>query len=115
LASNSILIDAGDNYITSDIAGTVRPQGDYSDIGAYEYSATSALFIAKEQLDNVYGISGAIKFNNVSDAKSIAIYNAMGVLVRTVKTVAGENTISLPGNQLYIVKANNKVAKVIVK
>jgi hypothetical protein len=39
----------------------------------------------------------------------------MGVLVRTVQTVAGENTISLPCNQLYIVKANNKVAKVIVK
>ena len=115
LASNSILIDAGDNYITSDIAGTVRPQGDYSDIGAYEYSATSALFTAKEQLGNIYGVTDAIRFNNNSNTKSISIYNAMGILVRTVQTMAGENTISLPGNQLYIVKANNKVAKVIVK
>jgi hypothetical protein len=39
----------------------------------------------------------------------------MGVLVHTAQTVVGENTIQLPGKQLYIVKANNKIAKVFVR
>lgn len=115
LASNSILIDAGDNFITSDINGTVRPQGDYSDIGAYEYDVANALSENQKTSDIIYGLKGAIRFNNNSGVKYISIYNSLGVLVRNVTTVEGENTIQAPGNQLFIVKANNRVSKVLVR
>jgi hypothetical protein len=115
LSAESPCIDAGDEYLRDDINGIPRPQGDYSDIGAYEYSTTSALLNNKLTLENIYGVTAAIKFNNTNAVKQLDIYNLMGVLVRSVQTLAGENSISLPGNQLYIVKANNKMAKVFVK
>jgi hypothetical protein len=114
LSSTSSLIDAGDNYITSDIVNTARPQGDYSDIGAYEYTTVSGLIDNKESLSTIRGTNGAIWFNNLDGVKQLNIYNIMGLLVKSVLTADGENIVRLTAKQVYIVKAGNTTTKVIV-
>lgn len=57
----------------------------------------------------VSGLSGAVAFSG--EYTSASIYNAAGALVATA---AGESTVALPAG-LYIVKADDTVAKVIVR
>lgn len=115
LSSSSILIDAGDNYLTSDLEGTPRPLGDYSDIGAYEYDPSAGLISKKENLMNIRGANGGIYFLNNEGIKKIEIYNIMGVLIKSTPVKQGDNFIQVPGKQIYIINAENKTSKVIVR
>lgn len=117
LASTSILIDAGDDYLQDDMEGTVRPKGDYSDIGAYEYDPESSSLnkttISAES--NVYTLDGAIVINNVDKASKVEIYSLLGALVKIQPLTEGLNYIPVQNNQIYLVKAGKLVGKVAVR
>lgn len=74
-----------------------------------EYEEESGLTDAAASKLAVRGINGAVEF--AGEYTSVAIYNVAGQLVATA---AGESTVALPTG-LYIIKADNKVSKVIVK
>lgn len=74
-----------------------------------EYEEESGLTDAAASKLAVRGINGAVEF--AGEYTSVAIYNVAGQLVATA---AGESTVALPAG-LYIIKADNKVSKVIVK
>ncbi len=115
LSAGSVCIDAGDDYINDDISGNARPQGDYSDIGAYEYSTTSNVNTKQEQNLFVYGTEGKIVFENQLNINQIEIYSVLGTLIKKQLVSGGTNYIEIPSNQLYIVKAGNRTTKVIVR
>jgi hypothetical protein len=115
LSAGSVCIDAGDDYINDDISGNARPQGDYSDIGAYEYSTTSDVNTKQEQNLFVYGTEGKIVFENQLNINQIEIYSVLGTLIKKQLVSGGTNYIEIPSTQLYIVKAGNRTTKVIVR
>jgi hypothetical protein len=114
LGAASVCIDAGDDYLADDILGTLRPKGDYSDIGAYEYY--DATGITKNTINNRLAISteGGILVNNKIQNNEIRIYSITGVLVKSVKLTEGINFIALPEGQIYIIKTNNQIQKMLV-
>ncbi|MDO9634338.1 MAG: choice-of-anchor Q domain-containing protein [Paludibacter sp.] len=115
LSAGSVCIDAGDDYISDDIAGVARPQGDYSDIGAYEYSTTSGVNSKQDQNLIIYGTQGRIVFENELNIKQIEVYSTHGTLIKTQQVFDGTNYIEIPSNQLYIVKAGDMIKKIIVR
>ncbi len=115
LTATSALIDAGTNLTARDIAGTVRPQGASSDIGAYEYNpgpTTSATSVEKGLTIN--GSNGKIFILNEGDMGLIQVFNYTGKLMISIQAKEGINEIELPANQLYIVRAGSSTQKVVL-
>lgn len=116
LQSSSILIDAGDDFVADDIDGTARPQGDFSDIGAYEFStATTNVQNAEQSKLKLYAAKGALVFNNDINAQSLVVYNLTGAKVASLQLKAGLNTLPLAPNQLYIVQVGKQTSKLMVR
>lgn len=115
LTASSVCVDAGDDYLADDILGTTRPKGDYSDIGAYEYYAISGILGLTVNNQLAVSLEGGIMINNQINSKEVSIYTMMGKLIKTTGLTEGINYIALPSNQLYLVKINNYIQKVIVK
>jgi predicted outer membrane repeat protein len=115
LQSSSILIDAGDDYLTEDLEGTSRPQGDYSDIGAYEYSVNTAVNEVQHASLRLYSSAGSIVFDNDSDARKMDVFTAAGTKVASVQLSSGLNSVRVIPGHLYIVRIDTKSAKVLVQ
>lgn len=114
LTSTSILIDAGDEFVKDDIDGTPRPQGDYSDIGAYEYTTLSSVANLVQHGLNIYGVKDGIMIHALEGSQHVSIYSLSGTLVYQNILNEGIHQISVPGNQLYIVKTNSLSQKLLV-
>lgn len=116
LQSSSILIDAGDDFVTEDIDGTARPQGDFSDIGAYEFStATTNVQNTQNSQLKLQAIDGTLVFDNNIDAKTLVVYNLTGAKVASLQLKTGINSLALPTKQLYIVQVDNQSTKLMVR
>jgi hypothetical protein len=119
ITTGSACIDWGDDYLTEDLDGTARPQGDYSDIGAYEYdpnnppTSVNDVYEAKESF-TVYSSQGNIVVD--ADVEGlVSIFNITGSLMKTVRVFPGETSIPMRSQQLYIVRFNGQTKKVVVK
>ncbi|MBN1118454.1 MAG: T9SS type A sorting domain-containing protein [Bacteroidales bacterium] len=110
---NSSLIDAGFNistiasFITTDIDGIVRPQGDEWDIGPYEYFEGMYSIDPKIKTIKVFpnpteGIL-IVDFNNFEKAE---LYNLTGELVLTTKEKIFD--ISFFNRGIYVLKIYDK-------
>lgn len=115
LSENSICVDAGDDYIDDDIEGVSRPQGDYSDIGAYEYHIPSGFKVSHLNDLKAYGAQGKIVIENNANIRELKVYNLLGDLIIKRQIAEGVHSIQLPSNQIYLVKAGKSVQKVIVR
>jgi hypothetical protein len=103
LSASSILIDAGDDFLADDIDGTPRPQGDYSDIGAYEYSLTSSIRNETSDYSLVYAVQDGIMVHTTDPSQTIRIYTLSGTLVRQAVVGEGIHHFNLNRKQSYIV------------
>ncbi len=117
LLATSALINTGKTVatLTTDIIGTVRPQSTGYDIGAYEFNpgpSTNTTNLKNEM--TVYGYNGKVFIQNDGEINLIQIYNITGKLLVSMQANEGINEISLPGNQLYIVRAGSKSQKIML-
>ncbi len=118
-AKGSALIDAGASVssVTTDILGTERPKGKGYDIGAYEYEdegdPTGNKEVSASEL-NIYSVTNGIVVKS-KEAQTVTVYSVTGNVVEKMYLPQGESTITLPGNQLYIIKAGNTVQRIVVK
>jgi hypothetical protein len=116
LTATSALIDAGTNSTANDIAGTVRPQGASSDIGAYEFNpgpTTNAPSVEKGI--SISSSTGKIFIlNEEGEMRLIQVFNYTGKLVISIQAKEGINEIELPASHLYIVKAGSSTQKVVL-
>ena len=98
---------------------------DLADYGDIFYEPTEPLHIvavfsgvssgvedAEATETNVYAVAGGIMVD-VAEATAVEVYSIAGTMVSS-KVVSGAETIAI-AQGLYIVKAGDKVAKVIVK
>lgn len=123
LLSTSLLIDnADDNYAPAeDIERNIRPQGNHSDIGCYEYvnvtqtNNTTTTIDIKIFPNPTYG---NLNILNIPDDKTytINIINMNGQLIDKFDFSSSTNPIALEGigNGIYIIKvisAKNKIIK----
>lgn len=115
LTSASPCVDAGDNYLTEDLEGTARPNGDYSDIGAYEY--TSSVNTGLELINDkkIFASNGKIFIQNDAKNTQAAVYNMLGVCVKTANLVEGLNIIDLQSTGLFVVKTPSGSVKLMIK
>lgn len=114
LSSSSILVDAGDDYLTEDLLGNARPQGDFSDIGAYEYTAGTGLNQILANKSFAYANGSSIIFNNLDNLKNLNIYTIQGKLLRVVSLQDGLNAINTSASSLYMLKSGTFSCKVLV-
>jgi len=117
LLATSALINTGKTVatLTTDIIGTARPQSTGYDIGAYEFNpgpSTNTTNLKNEM--TVYGYNGKVLIQNDGEINLIQIYNITGKLLVSMQANEGINEISLPGNQLYIVRAGSKSQKIML-
>ncbi|MFV0468035.1 MAG: hypothetical protein ACK5MK_03795 [Dysgonomonas sp.] len=68
-----------------------------------------------DALKGVYTAAGYVSVVADASVKVIDVYNAQGKLITKVKATEGLNTIPTEAGQLLIIKAGNKVSKVITK
>jgi uncharacterized lipoprotein YehR (DUF1307 family) len=118
LKESSVLIDAGDDFLTEDILGVKRPQGEYSDIGAYEFVPIDYTPVA-EQLKPVrnfeaYSSAGVVYLNAETNGTA-EVYNLLGSRVKTVVVQQGQNHFDLPTSQIYIIRMNGFAQKILVR
>ncbi len=103
LSASSILIDAGDDFLAYDIDGTARPQGDYSDIGAYEFSPTSSTRTGKTNRSLIFAVQDGIVVHTIEKSQNIRIFTLNGTLVRQAIVEEGIHHFNLDRTQSYIV------------
>jgi hypothetical protein len=115
LTASSVCIDAGDDYLPTDIMGVTRPKGDYSDIGAYEYYTTTGFPETTANNSFAMSVEGGVLINNIADLKELAVYSMQGSLLKTQKLTNGIQFMALPSNQIYLLKADNTIRKIWVK
>ncbi|MFV0391287.1 MAG: choice-of-anchor Q domain-containing protein [Paludibacteraceae bacterium] len=114
LKVTSICIDAGDDYLADDIIGIARPQGDYSDIGAYEYSTETGFSTIFNVKSTFYTSGNQLVFNNLDGLNELNIYTITGALLKKVALNVGINNVALQPNRIYLIKTQNLGAKVIL-
>ena len=78
----------------------------YNDYEEEEYSETSNLI-------TVQLIHSGIESNTTQNVK--VIFTANGQLVKTINGTSGENIVSIPAANIYIVKVGSKIFKVIAR
>ncbi|MBL8026214.1 MAG: T9SS type A sorting domain-containing protein [Fibrobacteres bacterium] len=103
LTVNSPCIDRGtaNNMPQKDLIGTLRPQGNAPDIGAYEYASFAVTTIEKlnDNYSNDYIISPNPFNPNVTvyslkeNASSMSIYNSLGKMVITLNSIRDKSNI----------------------
>lgn len=84
----------------------------------FSFTKKGGSSITSDKADALKGVYTAAGYVNViADAgvKVIDVYNAQGKLITKVKAAEGLNTIPTEAGQLLVIKAGNKVAKVITK
>ncbi|MBI9061880.1 MAG: hypothetical protein JEZ14_07810 [Marinilabiliaceae bacterium] len=119
ITENSACIDYGDDYLADDLDGNLRPKGDFSDIGAYEFDSfnppTSLDEVPeKTKQFSVYSDVNGIVVNTEVDG-SLQVYSITGQLLKAVNAHRGENRIHLQNKQMVIVLFEGVAQKVIVK
>ena len=96
----------------------------YNDYEEEEYSETSNLItvqlihsgIESSTTQNVKVIASENSINIVlSERALIQIFTANGQLVKTINGTSGENIVSIPAANIYIVKVGSKIFKVIAR
>ena len=96
----------------------------YNDYEEEEYSETSNLItvqlihsgIESNTTQNVKVIASENSINIVlSERALIQIFTANGQLVKTINGTSGENIVSIPAANIYIVKVGSKIFKVIAR
>ncbi|MCK9507208.1 MAG: right-handed parallel beta-helix repeat-containing protein [Pigmentiphaga sp.] len=115
IGSASALRNKGKTIVglDTDIIGADRPMEGVFDIGAYEYDIATG-YSQNQNLSRIYGSNGRLFVNNIKAKKSIQVYDMMGVLVKSLDARDGLQEISLPANQIYIVKVDSKSTKIIL-
>lgn len=116
----SACVDAGATVrdLKYDLLGTERPYGGKYDIGAYEYNPATGSSIRQTTTGNApkaYGIKGAIVIDNTDAVTQATVYTLLGANCKTAMLKEGENRINIAQPGIYIVKAGNNTAKVLVK
>lgn len=112
LQSTSDLIDKGVNEITNvsytmsstDICGNTRPNGASYDLGAYEFKTGGSTDISIAQSEVSYRIltkDGGVKIEGIEGLAKVNVFNALGMLVKTVQISDGE-FISLSQHGIYV-------------
>ncbi|MCU6767441.1 DUF5017 domain-containing protein [Barnesiella propionica] len=76
-------------------------------------AATSGVESASNNETNIYAANGTIYVNAVA-GELIEVYNTLGQKLMAKKATDGLNAINVNGSALVIVKAGNKVAKVVL-
>jgi hypothetical protein len=110
--SNPSILIENNTLISKDMLGVVRTEGART-IGAYQFTDATGLFQINWGELNAYSSNGAIIIEE-SGAKIANIYSISGQLIMDVKLISSYESIPMPAG-FYIVKAENKTAKVIVR
>jgi hypothetical protein len=137
---DSKLVDAGRVIasLTFDMVGATRytDGSDAFDIGAYEYvkekaggddngndngddngngSSTAVGKTGKAAGPQIFAAAGSITVRNNENPAAVAyVYDLSGALVKALPLGAGDNTIAVLPQKIYIVKAGQTVQKVLV-
>ena len=99
---------------TKDLMGVDRTgAGVVRTLGAYQFTGATALHAVKMGELNAYAVNGAIVVKE-SEGKIASVFSVSGQLIKNVKLIPANTNIPMQ-NGFYIVKVDNKVAKVIVK
>jgi len=108
--SDVAILIANTALLTKDLMGVDRT---VRTLGAYQFTAATGLKNVKLGELNAYSVNGAIVVNE-SEGKMASIFSASGQLIKDVKLMSANANISMAAG-FYLVKVDNKVAKVIVK
>jgi len=108
----AILID-NTALLANDLMGVARTgDGISRTLGAYQFTTATGLSAAKMGELNVYSAKGTIVVKD-SEGKTASIFTLSGQLFKSVEMNSSNFAIPVPAG-FYIVKADNKTAKVIV-
>lgn len=100
--------------LTKDLMGIDRTgAGITRTLGAYQYTAATGLSTVKMGELNAYSVKGAIVVKD-SEGRNASVFSVSGQLIKDVKLMSTNESISMSAG-FYLVRVDNKIAKVIVK
>ncbi|MEI7757996.1 MAG: T9SS type A sorting domain-containing protein, partial [Bacteroidota bacterium] len=109
LASGSAAIDAGTTIAdcSPDISGTIRPVGGAYDMGAYEYTGTTAV----DKVQNTVELITVDKNRIIAKVQGLMqIINMNGQLIGTKQVEAGSSVILASGMYIIQMKCKNLIS-----
>ncbi|MFZ4726366.1 MAG: choice-of-anchor Q domain-containing protein, partial [Paludibacter sp.] len=107
-------LSASPILITTDILGNTRPLGNAFDRGAYERSSLSTDIKPVQSTMQCYSAQNSIELRGLTIGESVMVYGISGNLISSQKALNSSISISLPQG-IYLVRATDKVNKVIVR
>ena len=81
------------------------------------YVNTSGLSGMKKQIMNAIRIvskKGELTIEEIPNKSTVQIFNAIGVLLKSYNGISGRLSVSLPSNQMYVLKIGKERYKVIL-
>lgn len=113
-------VDAGTDLsatpilITTDIVGTARPQGTKFDMGAYERSGTATSVNSIKNSILCFSTNNGIEISGLNKNENVSVYGITGNIIYNQRVMNSTLSIAVPKG-IYLVRASDKVSKVIVK
>ena len=107
-------LSASPIFLTTDILGNPRPLGTAFDMGAYERSSTPTEIKPIKSTMYCYSEQSSIELRGLTIGESVLVYGISGNSIYNQKALNSSISISVPQG-IYLVRATDKVNKVIVR
>lgn len=118
MKDTSPAVDAGTNLsafgVTTSIDGEDRPLGSAFDMGAYETRKSTGIKNTFDNANFCYSTNRGIEMRGLTNGEVVAVYGISGNLIYKQNALKSTLSISVPQG-IYLVRATDKVNKVIVR